>query len=80
MFSSTVFYDEGYYGVSEALTRRLKCLKCNEYLIPTKTNLKYLGHKLSYELPCCPKCGKVFVSEEIAKGKMHEVETELEDK
>lgn len=60
--------------------RKLKCVKCNEYLVPKKTLLQYLGHQLTYELPCCPVCGQVFVSEELASGKMHDVEIELEDK
>lgn len=60
--------------------RKLKCARCGEYLRPRKTLLEYLGHRMTYELPGCPVCGQVFVPEEIAKGKMREVETTLEDK
>ena len=66
--------------MNEVTIRKLKCLKCNEFLAPAKTLLRYLGHQLSYELPRCPKCGQVFLSEEIAMGKMLEVEKMLEDK
>ena len=66
--------------MSEAPERKLKCMKCNEFLVPTKSLLKYLGHQMTYEFPRCPVCGQVFVSEEIAKGKMSEVEMMLEDK
>lgn len=66
--------------MSEVPERKLKCMKCNEYLVPTKTLLKYLGHQLTYDFPRCPVCGQVFVPEDIAKGKMHEVEMTLEDK
>jgi hypothetical protein len=55
-------------------------MKCNEELVFKEVILEYLGYNMTYELPCCPKCGQVFVSEEIAQGKMHEVETSLEDK
>ncbi len=66
--------------MGETPERRLKCVKCNEYLVPTKTLLKYLGHQMTYEFPRCPVCGQGFVPEEIARGKMREVETTLEDK
>lgn len=66
--------------MSEALESKLKCMKCNEYLVPRKTQLNYLGHQIIHELPRCPVCGQVFMSEEIASGKMREVEMALEDK
>jgi len=39
-----------------------------------------MGHTFHTDLPKCPKCGQIFISEDMAKGKMAEVETELEDK
>jgi len=42
--------------------------------------LSYLGHTVAHELLTCPKCGKVYVSKELAEGKMSEVEQLLEDK
>ena len=32
------------------------------------------------ELPCCPVCGRVFISAELAEGRIAEVEQMLEDK
>ena len=58
----------------------MKCLRCNEELVPTKTNLTYLGHQMTYKFPRCPKCGQIFIPEDIVKGKMREVEITLEDK
>jgi len=40
----------------------------------------YLGNRFSAELPYCPKCKRVMISESIALGRMAEVEKMLEDK
>lgn len=56
------------------------CCKCQKELVLCKTQFSYLGHAFSAEVPRCPTCGEVFVSEELAKGRMSEVETTLEDK
>jgi hypothetical protein len=40
----------------------------------------YMGNRFATDLPHCPSCGMVLVSEEIALGKMAEVEQALEDK
>jgi hypothetical protein len=45
-----------------------------------KVVLDYLGYSISHELPTCPNCGKVFISRELAEGRMCEVEQTLEDK
>ncbi|WP_094605706.1 hypothetical protein SPSIL_006590 [Sporomusa silvacetica DSM 10669] len=58
----------------------LFCTKCNERLVPLKTTFKYLKHEFYVDLPRCPICGLVYVSEELAQGKMAEVEIQLEDK
>ncbi len=39
-----------------------------------------MGHTVAHEVPACPKCGKVYISEELAEGRMSEVEQMLEDK
>lgn len=56
------------------------CVKCDALLVPSKTTFTYLKHEFYAELPKCPVCGQVYVSEELAKGKMAEVEAALEDK
>ncbi len=57
-----------------------KCSKCGEILIVGPVNVEYMGSRFSTELPVCPKCGLVLISEELALGKMAEVEQILEDK
>jgi len=60
--------------------RGWKCGKCNKELVLKKTVFSYLGHTVAHEVRSCPECGKVFISEELAEGKMAEVEEQLEDK
>ena len=57
-----------------------KCQKCGEYLVVGKVTIAYLGNQFTAELPKCPRCGMVLISEALALGKMAEVEQILEDK
>lgn len=56
------------------------CDKCNEKLILEKTNVLYLDADFEVELWKCPKCKMVLIDEELARGKILEVEKSLEDK
>ena len=56
------------------------CDKCNVELDLLPVKLKYLGREFQEKLPCCPKCGMVYISEELATGKMAQLEEELEEK
>ena len=56
------------------------CAKCGEPLVPGKVTVAYLGSAYPVDLLKCPKCGLVFVPEELALGRMVEVEKSLEDK
>ncbi len=56
------------------------CRKCGRPLEKKKVVFDYLGSHFAHELPCCPVCGKVFISAELAEGKIAEVEQMLEDK
>ena len=58
----------------------LICDRCNMEMTPQKTHFNYLGHAFSTDLPTCPCCGQVYVDEKLAKGRMAQVEAELEDK
>ena len=58
----------------------LKCARCDEYLAPRKTVFSYMGRNFTHDVPCCPKCGRVFIPPKLAEGKMAEVEAQLEDK
>ncbi|VBB08787.1 zinc finger lim-type [Lucifera butyrica] len=56
------------------------CNKCQIPLTLGKVTLSYLGSKFPVELFRCAKCGLVYIPEELARGKMQQVETALEDK
>ena len=56
------------------------CAKCTVERVPKTINLNYLGHSLTNDFPCCPVCGQPYIPPDIVSGKMHEVETLLEDK
>jgi ribosomal protein S27AE len=57
-----------------------KCGKCNLELVNKKIVFSYLGQTVAHEVRACPNCGKVLISEDLAEGKMAEVEEQLEDK
>jgi Zn-finger nucleic acid-binding protein len=56
------------------------CSKCNKKLELKKVKVRYLEGNFEVELLKCPKCNAVFIDEELAVGKMLEVEKGLEDK
>ncbi len=60
--------------------REYLCTNCGCPLELRKTEITYLGSVFTLELPSCPSCGLTLVPEELALGKMHEVEQILEDK
>ena len=55
-------------------------MACDEFLKLDKVRIDYMNGSFTVMLPCCPKCGVALVPEEIALGKMLEVEKLLEDK
>lgn len=59
---------------------KLICDRCQLPLARAKTKCTYQGVKFEADFPRCPKCGQTFVSEDLALGKMHELEIEMEDK
>jgi hypothetical protein len=56
------------------------CAGCGIVLQPGKVTVSYLGSAYTVELFRCPRCGLTWVPEEVALGKMAEVEKVLEDK
>jgi len=56
------------------------CNKCSIPLTVGKVTLSYLGSDFPVELYKCLQCGLVFIPEELARGKMDQVEKALEDK
>ncbi len=59
---------------------KLKCMKCDVPLEKGKAKFLYLDNGFPVELPVCPKCGFVYVPEDLALGKVLAVEKSLEDK
>ncbi|MBP3925874.1 MAG: DNA-binding protein [Clostridium sp.] len=49
-------------------------------MVPEKTFFDYIGHNFHTDLMRCPKCKEVYIPEKLVKGRMAEVERELEDK
>jgi hypothetical protein len=57
-----------------------KCAKCAVPLEMHEVEVAYMGSKYPVALPRCPRCGIVFIPEQLAVGKMAEIERLLEDK
>lgn len=57
-----------------------RCHQCRCELVLGPVTVSYMGNRFTTDLPHCPACGMVLISEEVALGKMHEVEQILEDK
>ncbi|GAB7024040.1 DVU_1557 family redox protein [Salidesulfovibrio brasiliensis] len=66
--------------VPEADVSGWKCAACGEELVSMPVELEYLESLFTVELPACPACRFVLIPEELALGKMHQVEQLLEDK
>ena len=60
--------------------KALICHLCQVALEEKKTYFTYLGHSFFADILRCPECGEVYIPEELAKGRILEVEMELEDK
>ncbi len=58
----------------------LVCARCGKELVMRQTTFSYMGRSFGHEVPVCPSCGKVYISRELAEGRMAEVEILLEDK
>jgi hypothetical protein len=56
------------------------CNRCRVPLEVQKVRLQYLRTIFAVDLPACPLCGKILIAEELATGKMAEIEQALEDK
>lgn len=71
---------EKYYERYEAGEGVYKCGKCRVPLEQGKVVLQYMGNDFPVELPRCPICGQALIPEELALGKILQVERALEDK
>ena len=66
--------------MGEAAISKIICAKCNIALTPGKVTLTYLNSSFPVDLYRCPKCGLVYIPEDLALGKMEMAEKALEDK
>ncbi len=58
----------------------LKCDRCDVFMEPMDATFKYLGRSFKHKILRCPSCGQIYIPEDLAKGRMAEVEKNLEDK
>ena len=58
----------------------LLCGQCGRELEMQNVKFSYLGQHFQTELPSCPDCGQPYIPEDLVRGRINEVETELEDK
>ena len=56
------------------------CCRCEVPLEINRVELSYLGNSFWLDLPTCPSCGLYLTPEELATGRMAEVEQLHEDK
>lgn len=56
------------------------CCHCGRPLEVGPVQLTYLGNAFTLDLPRCPHCGIYLIPEELATGRMAEVEQVLESK
>ena len=66
--------------ISSADLDSWECAACGAPLTTGKVMISYLGSSFPVDLLKCPSCGLVFIPEDLALGKMLEVEKSLEDK
>lgn len=71
--------DTAIKGFSET-DARWTCDGCGRALEPGPVVITYLGSEFTVEFMRCPGCGLALVPEELALGRMVEVEKLLEDK
>ncbi len=58
----------------------ITCSRCGVKMALARADFRYLGHNFHTEVMRCPKCGAVYIPEELAEGEIADAETALEDK
>ena len=49
---------------------RILCGKCKKELVRKKVNFQYMRFTFSHEVPVCPICGEVYLSEKLVNEKI----------
>lgn len=57
-----------------------RCERCRCDLVVGSVSVTYMTNHFTTDLPYCPTCKTVLITERMAMGKMAEVERILEDK
>lgn len=60
--------------------KKMICEKCQVELILMETTFRYLDRSFRHPVPRCPRCGQVYIPEELARGQIRKVEAALEEK
>lgn len=64
----------------EAPKEPMICERCQVEMTAMDVDFSYLKRSFRHPVLRCPSCGQVYIPEDLAKGRMSEVETLLEDK
>jgi uncharacterized protein with PIN domain len=59
---------------------QLICEPCQVAMEPIEAHFTYLKRTFKHKVLRCPVCGQIYISEQLAKGRMREVEVALEEK
>ena len=62
------------------MEEKLICDKCKVEMELIEVQFKYLTRTFRYKVPRCPQCGQVYITEELAEGKIAQLEKSLEEK
>lgn len=66
--------------MAENKKERMFCGKCKAELVLKKTDFQYMRFTFNHEVPVCPVCGQVYLSEELVNEKVKELEKNFEEK
>lgn len=66
--------------MTENKKERIFCGKCKAELVLKKTDFQYMRFTFNHEVPVCPICGQVYLSEELVNEKVKELEKNFEEK
>jgi hypothetical protein len=67
-------------GLCPPPTPPILCAQHGVELVPTKVNVAYQRHTFPVDTLACPVCGQALIPEDLARGRMLEVEQTLEEK
>lgn len=65
---------------SPGTASNLLCSRCSCFLENIEIHVTYLERHFTHKVPRCPQCGQVYISEELAEGRMAQLEKSLEEK